>query len=138
MSKMEKDMIRLSVIATCTAFSCSVFAQDAGPTATPLLKSDITGVENHEALMTHVSLPPNATLPMHYHPTEEFMYVISGEAILRIKGKEDTVIHAGKAGKIPAGETHTAITRDKAATVVVFRVHPKGEPVRIIPNNENR
>lgn len=114
----------------------SVHAQDIKPSAVPLLKSNITGIESHEALMTHVKLPANASLPMHYHPTEEFMYVIAGEAILRVKDKADVIIKAGTSGKIPAGTLHTAITRSVPAEVVVFRVHPKGKPVRIIPENK--
>lgn len=125
-------------IAFIFLFSNGLYAQNAtpqkpGPKATPLLQSDITGVSTHQALMTRVELPANATLPMHYHPTEEFMYVIAGEAFLRIEGEEDKLISAGTSGKIPAGVLHTAVTRDKAAEVVVFRVHPKGQPVRTVP-----
>lgn len=128
--------MRFYIFVLSLLLGVSVHADDAKPSATPLLKSDITGVESHEALMTHVKLPAHASLPMHYHPTEEFLYVIAGEAILRIKDQEDRVIKAGTGGKIPAGEVHTAITQDTAAEVIVFRVHPKGVPVRTVPENQ--
>ncbi|WP_262694779.1 cupin domain-containing protein [Kordiimonas aquimaris] len=128
--------MRIFSIAFIFLLSAGSWAQAAGPKATPLLQSDITGVPSHQALMTRVELPANATLPMHYHPTEEFMYVIAGEAFLRIEGQEDKLISAGTSGKIPAGMIHTAVTRDKAAEVVVFRVHPKGQPVRTVPDQQ--
>jgi quercetin dioxygenase-like cupin family protein len=76
-------------------------------------------------------MPPNISLPKHWHPGEEFAYVLEGSVTLWQKGKDDIVGKAGDVVKIPLKQVHTAITTDQGATLLVFRVHEQGEPERI-------
>lgn len=130
-------MKSISFLVAFAAFSISVQAQDTPVKATPLLNAPITGVPSHDLLMTRVELPANIVLPMHYHVNEEYLYILEGEAYLRIEGREDRLLTAGEAVVIPAGVLHTAVTANSTAVALTTRVHPKGQPVRFMPNNKS-
>lgn len=125
---MVSKILAVSVLA---ALSTGANAQSAPVKAEALINSPITTAPNHDMLMTRVHISANTTLPLHSHPTEEFLYILEGEAILRIVGREDQLLQAGAAVVIPAGEIHTAVTHDSDATALTTRVQPKGQPVRI-------
>ncbi len=44
-------------------------------------------VEGIEVIVSRVQVPPNAELPRHWHPGEEFGYVIDGEVSLWLEGE---------------------------------------------------
>ncbi len=98
--------------------------------AKKLIGSAITGVDSHEVLISEVSIKANTVAARHFHPTEEYLYVLSGETILRIDGEEDQFLTTSMYAKIPAKAVHTAVTKDSDVKLIVFRVHPKGLPVR--------
>lgn len=129
-------MKSISFLVALVAITTPLAAQDAPVKATPLLNAPITGVPSHDLLMTRVELPTNTVLPMHYHVNEEYLYILEGEAYLRIEGREDRLLTAGEAVVIPAGVLHTAVTTDSAAIALTTRVHPKGQPVRLMPKDK--
>lgn len=120
----------LSISIFCTSMLSQAEELKPAISAEPLLKSAITGVDDHEVLMARVSVAANSMAARHFHPTEEYLYVLSGSTILRIDGEEDQLLSAGMYARIPAKAVHTAITEKEAAELIVFRVHPKGQPVR--------
>ncbi len=126
----------ISFLAGLALLCLPTTAQDAPIKATPLLNAHITGVPNHSLLMTRVEIAANTVLPMHYHPNEEYLYILEGVAYLRIEGREDQLLRAGEAAVIPAGVLHTAVTTDSRATALTTRVHPKGQPVRLMPEDK--
>lgn len=103
----------------------------SGVTLENLLKTQLEGVDGTEVIVSRVTLPPNASLPKHWHPGEEFGYVLEGSVVLWQEGKDDIVAKKGDVVKVPLKQAHTAITRDEGATILVFRVHELGEPERI-------
>lgn len=96
-----------------------------------LLKAQLEGVDGTEVIVSRVTMPPNATLPKHWHPGEEFGYVLEGSVVLWQEGKDDIVVEKGDVVKIPLKQVHTAITKDEGATILVFRVHEQGKPERV-------
>jgi quercetin dioxygenase-like cupin family protein len=133
----------LCVLATSTTAGAhdnpvSVSAHSASDVmkATPkletLLKAVLQGVDSTEVIVSRVSLPPHTTLPKHWHPGEEFAYVLEGSAALWQEGKDDIVAKAGDVLKVPLRQVHTAITKDEGATFLVFRVHKQGRPERVL------
>ena len=84
-----------------------------------------------EVIVSLVDLPPFAELPGHYHPGEEFVYVLEGQATTRLEGRGDVTISAGEVFRIPYRVVHTAKTGDQPARAIVFRVHETGQPERI-------
>jgi len=95
-----------------------------------LMHARLERVEGTEVIVSRVSIPPHSQLPKHWHPGEEFAYVLEGSVTLWQKGKEDIVGKAGDVVKVPLKQVHTAITTDEGATILVFRVHEEGQPER--------
>jgi len=97
-----------------------------------LLSTQLEGVEGTEVIVSRVVMPPNTILPRHWHPGEEFAYVLEGSTILRRDGKPDLTALKGELVKISLKEIHSAATTDQGATILVFRVHEHGKPERIL------
>lgn len=108
-------------------------AEGAGkPKLETLLSAELEGVENTEVIVSRVTIPPGTALPKHWHPGEEFAYVLEGSATLWQDGMEDVTVKAGDVVKIPLKQVHTAITGEEGATILVFRVHEHGKPERTL------
>ena len=85
-----------------------------------------------EIVVSHVEIPPNTTLDRHWHPGEEFHYYLDGEVEIAIDGETSIKGTPGTVGHVPYKKMHTAITGEQGATILVFRVHAEGEPVRYL------
>ncbi len=96
-----------------------------------LMKSQLEGVNGTEVIVSRVFIPPNQSLPKHWHPGEEFAYILDGSVTLWQKGKDNIVGKAGDVIKVPLKQIHTAVTKDEAVTILVFRVHEQGKPERV-------
>ena len=107
-------------------------AGTAKPNLENLLKAELEGFENGEIIVSRVDIPPHTTLPKHWHPGEEFAYILKGSCTLWQEGKEDIVGHEGDVLKVPLAQIHTAVTGDEATTILVFRVHESGKPERVL------
>lgn len=97
-----------------------------------LLSAELEGIEGTEVLVSRVTIPPNTTLPKHWHPGEEFGYVLEGSVVLWQEGEAEISMKKGDVVKVPLKKVHTAITGDEGATVLVFRVHEQGKPERVL------
>lgn len=96
-----------------------------------MLRAPITAAPELEVLISDVIIPPGHEVPRHYHPGEEFVYVIEGSAIHIEEGKDDRLIEAGDAMVIAPEAVHAPRGGPNGARAVVFRVHVKGQPERI-------
>ncbi len=96
-----------------------------------IMTSQLELVEDTEVVVSHVEIPANTTLPKHWHPGEEFVYVLEGSEVLWQKDKPDVHLKKGDVFKVPLKQIHTATTGEEGVTVLVFRVHEKGQPVRV-------
>jgi quercetin dioxygenase-like cupin family protein len=96
-----------------------------------IMTSQLELVEGTEIIISHVEIPANTTLPKHWHPGEEFVYVLEGSEVLWQKDKPDVHLKKGDVFKVPLRQIHTATTAEEGVTVLVFRVHEKGQPVRV-------
>ncbi|KAA3631816.1 MAG: cupin domain-containing protein [Calditrichaeota bacterium] len=97
-----------------------------------LLAEKLEIADSIEIVVSHLVVPPNTMLPMHWHHGEEFVYVLEGSAFIIQKDKADSKIVKGDVFKIPFKQIHTAKTTDDSCTVVVFRVHEEGKPTRVL------
>jgi quercetin dioxygenase-like cupin family protein len=97
-----------------------------------LLTSQLEGAEGTEVVVSRVTIPPNTSLPKHWHPGEEFAYILEGSAVLRQEGKADVLGKKGDVLKVPLEQVHTAVTTEEGATILVFRVHESGKPQRTL------
>ncbi len=97
-----------------------------------LLRATLERVDGTEVIVSRVTMPPGAELPKHWHPGEEFAYVLEGTVALWQEGEEEFVGKAGDVVKIPLRKIHAASTSEEGATVLVFRVHEEGQPERTL------
>ena len=107
-------------------------SQNASVQAENLLRESIAGVEGKEVIVSRVSFPPHTELPWHWHPGEEFFYVIEGSVTLKQRGEPDLTAAQGGAQKIAPQVIHTGRTGEQGAELVIFRVHATGEPERYL------
>ena len=89
-------------------------------------------MEGKEIIVSRVSFPPRTELPWHWHPGEEFFYVIEGSVTLKRRGFSDSYTKEGDAQKIAAEVIHTGQTGEQGAELVIFRVHAAGQPERYL------
>jgi quercetin dioxygenase-like cupin family protein len=102
------------------------------PVLTNLIKERLAENEDLEVIVSTVVVPPHTQLPKHYHPGQEFVYVVEGSITVAIDGAEEATYEGGQAGVVPARVHHRAWTKEKAANLVVFRVHDPNKPVRYL------
>ena len=108
---------------------------DLPPGSNEMLRSAIAAADGLEVIISDVIIPAGATVPRHYHPGEEFVYVIEGSAIHVEEGKPDQVLSAGDAMVIPPQARHSPIGGPEGARAIVFRVHTAGSPERILTDD---
>ncbi len=96
-----------------------------------ILTSQLELAEGIEVVVSHVVIPANTTLPKHWHPGEEFAYILEGSEVIWQMDKPDVHLERGDVFKVPLKQIHTATTGAEGATVLVFRVHETGQPVRV-------
>ncbi len=97
-----------------------------------LLRAELELVEGTEVIVSYIEVPGNFTLPKHWHPGEEFVYILEGEGTAWQKDKPDVVLKKGEVFKIPLKQIHTAKTGDSGFKALVFRVHQAGQPDRVL------
>jgi len=97
-----------------------------------MLRAPITISDGLEVIVSDVIIPPNATVPRHYHPGEEFVYVIEGYAVHVEQDKPDRILKAGDAYVIPPNAEHAPRGGPDGARAIVFRVHVAGKPERVL------
>ena len=97
-----------------------------------ILRDSLELAKDIEVVVSYVELPKQTTLPFHYHPGEEFAYIVEGSGELLLEDQTKIPMKAGEAGKVPFKQTHSFSTFEEEAKLVVFRVHEKGQPDRIL------
>lgn len=96
-----------------------------------LMKSRLDGVEGTEVIVSRVYIPADTSLPKHWHPGEEFVYILEGSVTLWQQGKQNILATRGELIKVPLKQIHTGITGKEGASLLVFRVHEQGKPERV-------
>ena len=110
----------------------------SSPAAKPEVKNLMTMplaeefTPGREVLIDLVQIPPNTTLDRHWHPGEEFHYYMEGEVEIQLDGEPSIKGTPGTVGHVPFKKWHKAVAGEKGATIVVLRVHTKGEPWRYV------
>lgn len=99
--------------------------------STALLRTELQVAPGKEVIVSLVEVTRDGTIAKHYHPGEEFLYIVEGSLILSLEGKPDVTLKQGETYHIPYKKVHSAKTGMQAAKAVVFRVHEKGQPERI-------
>jgi len=104
------------------------------PGSNQVLRASVTVAEGLEVIISDVVIPPHTTVPRHYHPGEEFLYVLDGYAIHVEEGKADQILRAGDSYVIPPRAEHAPRGGPEGARAIVFRLHVEGEAERTLVN----
>jgi quercetin dioxygenase-like cupin family protein len=99
--------------------------------AKELLKTQLDVWEDGEIIVSYVEAPAGYELKKHYHPGEEFGYVIEGSGTVWFKDMPEIIVNKGEIVKIPLEAVHTMIPGPDGIKILVFRIHKEGEPLRI-------
>ena len=102
------------------------------PGSNQMLRARLSVAEGLEVIISDVVIPPGATVPRHYHPGEEFIYVLEGSAVHVQEGQPDRTLRAGDTYVIPPRAEHAPRGGPDGARAIVFRVHIEGEEERIL------
>lgn len=101
-----------------------------------ITRAPLTAADGHEVIVSDVTIEPNTTVPRHYHPGEEFVYVIEGSVVHVEEGKADRILRAGDAVTLAPEVEHAPRGTEEGGRVVVFHVHPEGTPERTFVEDE--
>ena len=137
--------VNIIILAALLAASCGTASQDDAssaqvaeaaryppPGSNQMLRAPLTVADGLEVIISDVVIPPNATVPRHYHPGEEFLYVLDGSAVHVEEGKDDRILSAGDAYVIPPRAIHAPRGGPDGARAIVFRVHVEGADERTL------
>ena len=101
-----------------------------GQVRTILTRADLDGCMGKEAVVLTVDGKPALVGKKHYHPGDEFIYLVDGTLTLDVAGKGKVTLKKGETIHIPSKVVHQAINPDptKPFKVVTFGVFEKGQP----------
>jgi quercetin dioxygenase-like cupin family protein len=125
------------LLAPLLLLAAPLSAHDSGaaaplpPGSNEMLRVPLAGHPDLEVIISDVIIPPNATVPRHYHPGQEFLYLIEGAAVHVEEEKADLPMKAGNSYAIPPRAIHSPRGGPQGARAIVFRVHQKDQPERV-------
>lgn len=101
-----------------------------GQLRTILSKTDLAVAPGMETVVLTVDGAPGLVGKKHYHPGDEFLYVVEGSLTLDVAGKGKVTLKKGETLHIPGRVVHLAINPSPAMPfkVVTFGVFEKGQP----------
>lgn len=123
-------------IALCFSLAMTINpaaqADTAPLTIKSLLRAELEVVEGIEVIVSMVEIQPGLTLPQHRHPGEEFIYILEGSGSIWLEDEGSIELTPRHIYKVPYEQVHSAMTGENYVKAIVFRVHRKGEPERIL------
>ena len=127
--------LKIMMLSCALWLTSAAIAKEPAQESPIKLTSPISTIDSHEGIIADVTIEPNAAMPIHQHPGDEFLYMLSGSVELAMENRAPLTLTAGQAFQIPAGTIHSPKAGPEGARAIVFRVHPEGQPVTV-PINE--
>jgi len=130
----------LSIVLFSCVYGCERSQSDSVACEVPLpppgsnevLRSKVRVAGNLEVIIANVFIPPGAVVPRHYHPGEEFLYMVQGSAVQVEEGQADLEVKAGEAYVIPPEAIHAPYGGPDGGHAIVFRLHVEGQEERYL------
>ncbi len=100
---------------------------------TELMRTDLEGIEGKQGVVYTADLPPGAVVAKHYHPGNDFVYILQGSVILEREGEPPVTFGPGQVFHNVPKRVHSvknASTTD-GARLLVFQLPEKGQPLAI-------
>lgn len=124
-------LVLVAGLAACTTPSAEPAAYRPPVGSTEIFNTEPGAAPGHRLVVADLLLGPDAIGPRHYHPWEEYLYVLEGSAILSLNGGEPRAITAGEHVVIPARALHRAQAGPEGVRAIVTRVHDMADPIRV-------
>ena len=102
-------------------------------TETPLLRTDLAGVDRHELIVSRLETTPGWVHGRHYHAGHELVYVLEGSGALQVDGKPEQRLQPGTVAYVPPRQVHSGRNASPTASFkfLLVRIHVKGEPISV-------
>ncbi len=128
-------LILIAVIAGAAIGVRTISAQE-GLTRTPILKKDLEADPKKEVTMFIAEYKPGARSGKHYHPGQEFIYVLEGRGVMEEVGKPPVDMKPGAAiyfQSDPAKPSYvheaTNLSKTDGMKLLVVLITEKGQPL---------
>lgn len=138
--RFEGRTIRWLVIAAASLVGIAIGATGqrlvAAPpsfTETPLLRTDLAGIDKYELIVSRLETAPGWAHGRHYHAGHEIVYVLEGNGALDTEGKPEQRLQPGTVSYVPPGQIHAGhnASRRESFKFLLIRIHVKNEPISI-------
>jgi quercetin dioxygenase-like cupin family protein len=122
--------LAVAIVVGEAAVTVSV-ADDQPITRTELLRSDLRGIEGKQTVIYIADVKPGGVGGKHTHYGDEFVYILEGQLIVELVGKEPITLKVGDVGHLTSDVVHTARngSGSESAKVLVILVVDKGKPL---------
>ena len=108
-------------------------AMPPGIKNTPLVRTDLTGVDGKEIIMAVLEVAPGASVPRHIHHGQELVYILEGTATTDVQGQPTQTVKAGdhlhRPFQVPHDFKNVGSTPAKVVSIFIV---DKGKPL-IVP-----
>ena len=132
MGRIHITAVTTAVIVACLLSPGQRAQGHSPPKLDNLMRARLERVADTEVIVSRVTLAPGTALPKHWHPGEEFAYILAGSVTLRPEGQAPVVLHAREVGRVPLAKVHSAQAGPEGTEILVFRVHQAGKPERVL------
>lgn len=130
----------LSIVLFSLVYGCERSPSDSvacevplpSPGSNEVLRTKVRVADNLEVIISNVFIPSGTQVPRHYHPGEEFLYMVQGSAVQVEEGQADRVLMAGEAYVIPPEAIHAPYGGPNGGHAIVFRLHVEGQEERYL------
>jgi len=116
--------VTLAVGIAWGVIGARVLSATQGPvTRTVLLETDLAGMAGKEGSVILAEIAPGAATGKHVHPAHEFAYVLEGEGILEVEGKQPVSLKPGVAIHQPPGQVHNGRNTSATSALKILAVY---------------
>jgi quercetin dioxygenase-like cupin family protein len=100
-------------------------------TRTELMRTELEGIEGKEGVVYTAVLPPGAVIGKHYHPGNDFVYILEGSVILEREGEAPVTFGPGQLFHNAPKRVHNVknASTTEGAKLLVFQIPEKGQPL---------
>ena len=126
----------ISVFCAAAGLTFAVLAPTAALSdsgSTPVLHTELEGMDGTEANIVHWEVEPGFETNRHIHSGHVFVYVLDGSITIDVEGREPQTFSAGEAfyelPDVPMVGRNASPSEN--ARFVVFQVGPTGEPLMV-------
>ncbi len=92
-----------------------------------LHRVEVGGANDLEVVMGLIRRSRRSIGAKHYHPGEEFGFILEGSVTVETESEPPVTLEAGDSFYQPSGEWHVVSTDSEGAQTLVFRVLEKGQ-----------